>query len=210
MLDSLSSSVQLKRGFTLVEILVTLFIILSIVGLISYLALYFSRNYSFSFEEQKSIAEAQQGVYTMIREIREARSGDDGSWALSETEDNNLVFYADVTNDGKPDKVRYFLDGEELRKGIIEPTQVPVTYPDANEVIRTIAYNVDNETHPLFTYYNGNWPGDSTTNPLSSFNRLLDTRYISVYLRININPETGAEPFELQSGVQIRSLKDNL
>lgn len=199
-----------KAGFTLVEVIVAIFIFSIVVAGVAGFAIYYIRNYSFSFEETQSVGQAQQALTTMIREIREARSADNGAWPLTSLDDNSFIFYADVTNDKRADRVRYFIEGTELKKGVIEPTQVPVSYPLANEVVKTIAYYIDNDTTPLFTYYNGDWPADIINNPLSPTNRLLNTRYVNIYLRINVDTNTGSQPFELTSGVTIRSLKDNL
>jgi len=197
-------------GFTLLELILSTFIFALIAALAAGFSVYYFQNYSFSFEEQQAIGHAQSSTTTMIREIREARMADNGAWPLEQTGDMTLVFYSDVTNDGRSDRVRYFLDGTQLKKGVIEPTQVPVTYPSANEQIRIIADYVDNAASPIFTYYDGNWPSDQINNPLPAANRILNTRYVSVYVRINVASGTGSGPFELTSGVQIRSLKDNL
>lgn len=199
-----------KAGFTLVEVIVAIFIFSIVVAGVAGFAIYYIRNYSFSFEETQSVGQAQQALTTMIREIREARSADNGAWPLTTLDDNSFIFYADVTNDERADRVRYFIEGTELKKGVIEPTQVPVSYPPANEVVKTIAYYIDNDTTSLFTYYNGDWPADQINNPLAPTNRLLNTRYVNIYLRINVETNTGSQPFELTSGVAIRSLKDNL
>lgn len=201
---------QQANGFTLLELILATFIFALIASGVAGFAVYYFQNYSFSFEEQQAIGQAQTGMTTMIREIREARNADNGAWALEQTDDNAFVFYSDVTNDGRTDRIRYFIDGNQLKKGITEPTAVPVSYPPVNEQIRFIASFVNNAGRPLFTYYNGNWPGDLINNPLVGTNRLLNTRYVSVYVRINVASGTGSGPYELTSGVQIRSLKDNL
>lgn len=201
---------QLSRGFTLIELMVVVVIFAIISAVFAVFAAVYFRNYSFSFEENQAVGLAQATMTQIIREIREARLSETGGWPLSQTDDNIFIFYADVTNDGRTDRVRYFLEGTLLKKGIIEPTQPPVSYPQANEQVRTVADFVDNSGTPLFTYYNGDWPQDSVNNPLAQGSRLLNTRYVSLDLRININPNFGAQPFELTSGVAIRSLKDNL
>lgn len=197
-------------GFTLVEVMVAMFIFSIITGGVAVFSAYYFKNYSFSFEENQSISIAQTGITTMIREIREARNGDDGSWPIVDALDNSFTFYSDVTNDGRTDRVRYFLNGTSLQRGVIQPTAVPVDYPSANETITTIATSIDVSTGPLFRYYDGNWPADQIHNPLTQADRLLQTRYVAMYLRINISPNFAALPFEITSGVTIRSMKTNL
>jgi hypothetical protein len=146
----------------------------------------------------------------MIREIRKARSGDDGSWPLVQTTDNTFIFYADVNGDNRTERIRYFLSGTEIRRGVIEPTQVPVTYPAANEIVSTVMTSVEATSSPLFRYYNGNWPADTINNPLPSASRLLQTRFVKVHVRVNTSSNFAAGGFELSSGVSIRSMKTNL
>ena len=63
---------------------------------------------------------------------------------------------------------------------------------------------------PIFTYYNGEWPADTVNNPLAVGSRLLNTRYVDVKLRIDIESNIGAQALNLSGGVSIRSLKNNL
>jgi prepilin-type N-terminal cleavage/methylation domain-containing protein len=197
-------------GFTLVEVMVAVFVFSVLTGGVAIFSAYYFKNYSFSFEENQSISIAQTGITKMIREIRETRSGDDGSWPIVDAQDNTFTFYSDVTNDGRTDKVRYFLNGTTLQRGVIEPAGVPVGYPPASEKITTVATSIDTSAGPLFRYYNGNWPADQIYNPITSSDRLLQTRYVTVYLRINISPNFASLPFEITSGVTIRSMKTNL
>lgn len=199
-----------KAGFTLVELLVATFMLGAVIVLVAGFATYYFQAYSFSFEQNQAVGSAQGNLTNMIREIREARSAESGAYPIVEAADNSFIFYSDVTNDGKTDRVRYFLNGTNLQRGIIEPTAPPVTYPLTDEKIKTVVEFLDNVGQPVFTYYNGEWPLDPINNPIPLVSRLLNTRFISIYLRINITPDSGAQPFELTSGVQIRSLKDNL
>ena len=95
-------------------------------------------------------------------------------------------------------------------RAITEPTLPPVTYPAGGETVTTVVTGIDTSLGPVFGYYNGDWPGDTVNNPLPAGSQIADTKYVTVYLRININPNTGAAPYELTSGTSIRSLKDNL
>ncbi len=206
----LQSILKQNSAFTIIEFILAIFISTALIVGVTAFAAYYFQNYSFSFEENQSVGIAQQALTTLIREIREARISETGAWPIFQSDDNTIIFYGDVTNDGRSDRIRYFITGTNLKKGVIEPTQAPVTYPAENEKVSTVASYVDNAGLPLFKYYNGNWPIDQINNPLPINLRILNTRYISVYIRINVNSNKGAQPFDLKSGVQIRSMKDNL
>jgi len=199
-------------GFTILEFIIATFIFAVVAAGAAIFATYYFQSYSLSFDEHQAVNQAQLGLTTMIREIREARTGDDGAWPIAQADDNQFIFYSDVTNDGRSDRVRYYLSGTNLQKGIIEPTQVPVSYPPENEKNSTIASGVDISLGPLFIYYNGSWPSDTINNPLPANQRQLSTRFVTINLRINIASGSASriQPFQLTSGVQIRSLKDNL
>lgn len=199
-----------KAGFTLLEVMIATFLFAGIVGLVAGFAYYYFRNYSFSFEEQQVVGQSQATLTQIIRDIRRAKLGDNGSWTIVQADDTAFRFYADVTGDDRSDLVRYFLSGNELRRGVIQPTAVPVTYPVANEVVTTIMAPVEATSSPIFRYYNGNWPADTTNNPLPAAQRILNTRFVKVYIRINPTINFAASSFELSSGVTIRSLKNNL
>lgn len=194
------------------EFIVATSILAIVAGGAAIFAAYYFQSYSLSFDEHQAINQAQYGLTTMIREIREARIGEDGAWPITQADDNQFIFYSDITNDSRSDRVSYYLNGTNLIKGVIEPTQVPVTYPAQNEKLTTVASYVDTSLGPLFTYYNGSWPSDTLNNPLPISQRQLSTRYINVNLRINIASDSASkiQPLQLTSGVQIRSLKDNL
>lgn len=198
------------QGFTLVETIVATFLFIGLVGAVSSFAIFFFKNFSFSYEEQQSINLIQGAVTRISRDIREARTGNQGAWPIISPGDNEFIFYSDVTNDGRTDRVRYFLDGNLLKRGVVEPTQVPVDYPLSQEKITVIASHIDLGGKPLFTYYNGQYPSNMTNNPLPAQLRLLSTRLVTVYLRSNISGNTTTQAYEASASVQIRSMKDNL
>lgn len=200
----------MTKGFTLIELLIAMAIFLVIAAGTVLFFLFYLNTYSFSLEESKAIGLAQQGLTTMVREIREARIGESGAWPIEIAQDNTFTFYSDVTNDGRSDRVRYFIEGTDLKKAVIQPTEVPVEYPLANEFITIIASKIDNNTIPLFTYFNGDYPADTVNNPLIDTERQLNTRYVKIYLRVDVDPESQTEAFEIESGVAIRSMKNNL
>lgn len=201
---------ELEKGFTLLELMVSGFLFSVIVALVAGFAVYYFKNYSFSFEEQQQVGQVSQVLTQMMREIRRARNAEDGGWPLVQTDDTTLVFYADTTGDGKTDRVRYYMNGTDLMKGVISPTGNPLTYDSANEKLLTLLNNVNATSSAIFRYYNGDYPSDQINNPLTPANRILNTRYITVTLTIDVSKNFSASAYTQTSGTEIRSLKSNL
>jgi hypothetical protein len=75
------------------------------------------RTHSYTFQQSFAVGEARKGIETMVKEIREARLGEDGSYPIALTENKEFVFFSDIDKDGEVERVRYFLgtagSGEE-------------------------------------------------------------------------------------------------
>ncbi|MBM3250641.1 MAG: prepilin-type N-terminal cleavage/methylation domain-containing protein [Candidatus Nealsonbacteria bacterium] len=108
------------RGFTIIETLVTVVIFGLIMGLVagSIAALYKAHDYT--WQQSFAIDEARRGIKTMVKEIREARPGDNGSYPIEKAGDKEFIFYSDIDGDGKVERVRYFLgavnSGNEIKE----------------------------------------------------------------------------------------------
>jgi type II secretory pathway pseudopilin PulG len=197
-------------GFSLIETLIAVTLVIIVIAGVAALFTFFFRNYSFSFDQQQSVQSASTALTQILREVREARISENGAWPIVEALDNSFTFYGDVTGDLRSDRVRYFLDGNTLKRGVVEPAGVPAVYDPLTEKVTTVADYVYQDGRPTFTYYNGNWPGDAVNNPLPPASRLSSTRYIEMYLRIDTELGGGSAAFETYSGVSLRNLKDNL
>ncbi len=109
-----------KNGFTLVETLVAIAIFALIIGVISQAFISLFRSHNYSYEQSQAVSEARKGVDTMVREIREAREGEDGSYPIEKAGDNEFIFYSDINGDGKTERVRYFLGSAQSGSQIKE------------------------------------------------------------------------------------------
>jgi prepilin-type N-terminal cleavage/methylation domain-containing protein len=103
------SKPKFHEGFTLTETIVAIFVFSLLMGVVSGLILMLYRTQSFEFEQSVAIEEAKRGIETMIKEIREAREGENGAYPIEYAGDKEFIFYSDVDNDGKVERVRYFL-----------------------------------------------------------------------------------------------------
>ena len=188
------------KAFTLIETMVVIVIFSLLMGAISGFIVWGYRIQSYSWDQSQAIEEARKGIEVMVREIRSARYGEDGAYVIWNTQDYQFGFFSDVDRDGEIEKVRYFLDGTTLKKGVIEPVGIPATYPSSTEKIHTISTYVRN-LPPIFRYF------DKLGNELPSPARRKDTKMMELFLVINVNPNRPPQNFEIQSRVQLRNLK---
>jgi prepilin-type N-terminal cleavage/methylation domain-containing protein len=96
-------------GFTLIETIVAIVIFTLAMGAVSGFILMGYRTQTYTWQQSIAIDEARKGIETMVREIREAREGQDGSFPIEKAGDKEFIFYSDINNDGKTERVRYFL-----------------------------------------------------------------------------------------------------
>jgi hypothetical protein len=199
-----------QKGISFIEMIITISIFTMAMIAVSTFIISIYRVYNYNIEQVSAINEARRGIETMIKEIREAKTADDGSYPLVKAGDSEFIFYSDVDRNGLIERVRYFLDGTDFKKGIVDPSGDPPQYILTNETISVLSRYVRNASTPVFTYYNGDWPVDTVNNPLPTLTRLMETKLMHVYLKINVDPNRPPIDFELESDTQIRNLKNNL
>ena len=149
-----------QAGFTLVEIMVSIGILTGGIVLIGL----FARNVSdigIDFTQRfKAEQEIRLTIGEAIAELRSVAQSHEGSYPISMAGTSTLTFYVDLQNDGKIERVRYFLSGQTLKKGIISPSGDPLTYNPANETIKDVVHNVVTGTSSIFSYYDSDYTGD--------------------------------------------------
>lgn len=97
------------KAFTIIEAIVTIVIFTLAMGAVMGGILMLYKTQDFTFQQAIAINDARKGIETMIKEIREARQGDDGSYPIEYAGDKEFIFYSDIDKDGATERVRYFL-----------------------------------------------------------------------------------------------------
>lgn len=193
-------------GFTLMEILVGVSIFILVTGVLTL----FLRNvliYNSSiFTELTEINAGRTALKTMKAEIRTASSGSDGAYAISLANATSFTFYSDIYDDGLKEKIRYFLDGTKIQKGVIKPTGSPLSYVAGNEVITTLVSGVISTS--IFSYYDKNYDGTTAALPFPV--DISSVRLVKITFVIEENPNRSPSPISLSTQVSLRNIKDNL
>jgi len=320
-------------GYTLIEMIVAIFVFTLIFGAIMSSIVMIYRTEGYSTDQAIAVNEARRGVDIMTEEIRKARYGVDGSFPIEKGAGKEFIFFSDIDNDGDAERVRYYLAtvssgtdtkscvttvrggscgvtfsnflagtlksaqlvvstegyygvtsryselyadsaniatmcasgctqcagawqgtqtfdvtsraadgtlqllmdsnnsvrnlcpwqtpnhameatfelswveeipelGNELRKGVTQPSGSPATYPADNEEATVITTYVRNAP-PIFTYYDKN--GDQITSDPSI---LTDTKMMRLFMVINVDVNRAPGDYELEQYVQLRNLKN--
>ena len=197
-----------KSGFTIIEILVSIFI-LTLIGLAvsSFAKDIFSLN-RITSESLTAQNEARRALKTMSAEIRTASPSSLGAYALAQSATSSFTFYSNIDGDSFKERVRYFLDGTTLKKGVIKPIGTPLTYSPANEVISELIPGVANATTSIFSYYDKNY--DGTAQALIEPIDIATVRLVKITIVVDKDPQTPPSPMTLTTQISIRNLKDNL
>lgn len=145
-----------------------------------------------------------------VNEIRNATSGADGSFALNQAGDSQIIFFTTYNGRGKVNRVRYYISGTKLLKGVTAPTGSPAVYNTANEIKAGVLDNVTNGTTvPAFYYYNGNYAG--TGSALTQPVNINSVNFVQLNLTILKQDNLGStSTFSIKDGAALRNLKTNL
>lgn len=98
-------------------------------------------------------------------ELREARHGEQGSYALALAQNQSLEFFSDNDSDGKAELIKYALVNGVLKKTSIEPGTDNEYSGAGNTAV--LLEGLDNEANPLFVFYNQNNAQTSRINNIS-------------------------------------------
>lgn len=195
-----------QKGFTLVEVLITMGILVLIIVPLSMMQV---NIFSYNRDLQNILITQDQVRNTLqiiTSEIRSMGPSSTGAYPIAEAENNALTFYRDADRDGLMEKIRYFLVDDELKKGVTIPTGNPMQYLNTDEKIITVAKNVRNGSN-IFSYYDSGYNGST-----AALGQPVDTtviRLIKVELSVGAANQS-SEQVVFATQVSLRNLKDNL
>ena len=198
-----------KLGFTLVE-LVTVISIITLIGVgVGTLAFEGMKLWNITQDQIAAQESARAAVKDVVNEIREMQISDNGSYPIESATGNSLVFFANIDNDPKRERVRYTLQNGILYRGITNSTSdVPPQYnPGTDETETVVAQNIVN-TEDMFSYYDDSYNGE--TDPLPEPIEINNIRLVKIKLLFDYDPSRTPAPLEIETNVALRNLKDNL
>lgn len=196
------------KGFTVIETLVALTIFILAFSLISSFIIGNFNFWRYNFSNLQIQKDAKVIIEKIISEIRKAQYSDTGAFPLEKTANQELIFYADIDKSSDRERIRYFLDETNLKKGIIKPEGAPLSYPPEKENITIVLENVQNKQTSIFEYFNQDYSGKES--PLAQPVNVIDVKLIKIFFTIDDNPQKPPKEFIIEAKAMLRNLKENL
>jgi type II secretory pathway component PulJ len=202
--------ISYNSGFTLIETVVTIFTFgVIMVGITLMLKNIFLTNSTQSLVIN-TVDRSQRVANTFINELRNASNGLGGAYPIGEASNTQLVFFSTAPQgNGTISRVRYYISGNTLYKGITNPTGSPGTYNLANETVTTLLTGMSLGSDPLFYYHDGDYAG--TGSALTQPVNINSIKFIKINLVVLKQSSYGSTAtFTVNTGAAIRNLKTNL
>ncbi|MBI5229733.1 MAG: prepilin-type N-terminal cleavage/methylation domain-containing protein [Candidatus Magasanikbacteria bacterium] len=194
-----------SSGFTLLEVLVAMgLFIMIITGVTSFITMTFKSN-DIIYTQLSAQKDARSALSGMVKEVRNADSSSIGSYLIDTAASSTLSFYSDINSDTFRERVRYFVSGNLLKKGVMSPSGTPLTYNPANEVVTTVAHDLIPNSQP-FQYFDATYNGNGVGFLAQPVN-VTDARYIRITIVIDQKPNVAPVPLTASTEVEIRNLK---
>ncbi len=189
-----------SSGFTLVETLVVIAILMIVGVSITGTIQYFYKTNTFVIQEDTAVQSAQRGITLAMKNLREASYGDDGAYPVASAATSSLTFYADTNGDGDVEKVQLILIGKTLYRVRTTAVGNPPSYT-GSIATDTLATYVVATTSPMFQYY------DSTGALLSSPVDISQVSSVVSTMRIDVDPNRAPTTYYLSSSATLRNLR---
>lgn len=195
-----------ERGVTMVEVLVALGIFILVGGAAMQIFLTSLKDKDIVFEQLNIQSQGRKAQQDFINELRGASVSSIGGYPLVKVEPNELIFYSNLDGDIYRERVHYYLDGNQLVKGVLKPAGDPLKYEAENEVTSTVVDRLNNGESPLFYYYGQNYSG--TTTALTS-PKVTEVKMVKIKFQLERNPSLAPAALNLEATAEIRNLKGN-
>jgi len=198
-----------RKGFSVVELMVVMGLFVIIGVIVSNLFLNTQKSFTHTSARINARKEASRVLRTLEKELRQISQASEDFEAIELADQNQLVFYADIDNDEKPEKISYSLDGQRIIKAVTRTSNeaAPWEFEGAvtNENLTT--YSVNSLQVPVFTYYSAM---DETLSqlPLDSTDRQ-SVKIIRIDIRVKIS-DSAQKSDNFETEVYLRNKNDPL
>lgn len=207
-----------NSGMTLVEVLIAITIFT--VGIAGFTELFVRswQNNHYAFEMGQSSSAVSQGLEKIGSYIKRVRQSDNGAYPIILADDDELIVYCDYDKDGNTERVRFYKESytengnnfSRIMMGVREPSETfPITYASGYmSPVAIVSHIMNNSSEPIFYYYDRDYAGSASQDPLETPANITSVRLAKIYLKINIDPNRAPDNIEMQSFNEMRNLND--
>lgn len=195
--------IRTPLGFSLIESIVVVSLTTSVgLGLL-FMISYFYRSNAYLLEATSAVESASKGIVVTLESLREASYGEDGAYPLAAVATSSVTFYADLDLDESVERVRFYLSGGTLYRGLTEPAGNPPSYAGQPEAIVTIATYVKNGTStPAFRYFDQDGVEMTGTIDIS------EVRTVRTRFDVDINPQRAPNVVTFEGAATLRNVRN--
>jgi prepilin-type N-terminal cleavage/methylation domain-containing protein len=198
-----------QEGFTMVELLVAMVLMLVIMAGIYTIWFGLQRTYSFTNDDMMAQQEARSALNEMVEFIRTARQPNPApseslAMVIVSADANSLVCWTDTDRDPAHDLelVRFRVDTATRTLYRDDCQTGDITFTSAHTVRMVGSWVSNDAAKPLFTYTSGN--GTVLSAPVADPTQI---REVIIDLRIDVFTDKAPIAHELRSTVQPRNLR---
>jgi prepilin-type N-terminal cleavage/methylation domain-containing protein len=206
----MKNKLKIKSGFTLVETLFTIFIFsLLMMGTTLMMKDILSTSRQ-QLDMMTNTDQARMIANNFVTELRNATYGANGAYPINQAGDNQVIFFSTgIKNNGTISRIRYYISGNTLYKGVTNPAGSPLSYNGQPETITALSTEMSMSGNPLFYYYDGNYNGSG--NSLSQPVNINVVKFIKINLVVLKElTANSTNTFTVSAGASLRNLKNNL
>ncbi|MFA5128249.1 MAG: prepilin-type N-terminal cleavage/methylation domain-containing protein [Patescibacteria group bacterium] len=197
-----------RRGISLIETMVA--VALTAVFVVGIASLFTTsiQSRKIIWEQLSTQEEGRKIVQDFATEVRGACYSGTGAYPLEIATSTEVAFFSNIDTDNAIERIHYKLVGTFLNKSIIKPAGDPPSYVTTTETFITMVHDVVYETStPIFTYYPATYDGTGSAMTSTIFKPYV--RMIGIKLQLEERPNFSPTPFNIESKVLMRNLKDN-
>lgn len=197
-----------NKGFTMLELIVVIGLFILFSGAITEMMIWGNHSKDVIFEQLSKQNDGRNTIQNFLNDLRRSSYSSIGAYPLELATEKEIVFYSNVDADSWKERVRYFISGTTLKRGITKPTGTPLTYNNVNETSVVVANDLNNTT-TLFLYYDQNYDGYNSTSSMSFPINISQVRMIGIKLWLDLKPNVSPAPLFVEGKTALRNLKSN-
>lgn len=187
-------------AFTLIEILIATAILGIILLIIAVIWQQTTTFYETNYLQNLATNKANDASETISKSLRRAVTGENDAPALEKADDYEIIFYSNVDQDSAIEKVRYFIENQILKQGIIEPG-ADSDYSGTENITEITKHLLNQDlSYPMFIYY------DENIIPLIPPVDPGDAKLIHLKLLLDVDLEKLPDAYEVNTKVKLRNL----